>query len=139
MNTVALPVGSPETLFDLALSWKRHLLAENKAPRTVQTYLESLNRLDDFLTRHKRPTAVGSVRREDLEAFLVDLQENAKASTALVRYGAIQQFFKWALSDDLIVRSPMEKMRRPKVPEEPVEIVREEQLAKLLRACAGSS
>ncbi|HEX9362250.1 MAG TPA: tyrosine-type recombinase/integrase [Candidatus Dormibacteraeota bacterium] len=139
MNTVTLPVGSPETLSDLAPSWKRHLLAENKAPRTVQTYIESLNRLDDFLTAHKRPTAVGSVRREDLEAFLVNLQENAKASTALVRYGAIQQFFKWALSDDLIVRSPMEKMRRPKVPEEPVEIVREEQLTKLLRACAGSN
>lgn len=137
--TIPLPTGSQETLSDLARSFKRHLEAENKAPRTVQTYLESLTRLEDFLTGSDIPTEVGQIRREDLEAFFSDLMKHAKASTALVRFGALQQFFKWALSDDLIIRSPMEKMKRPKVPDEPVEIVREEQLAKLLRVCSGSS
>ncbi|HEY8803014.1 MAG TPA: phage integrase N-terminal SAM-like domain-containing protein, partial [Candidatus Dormibacteraeota bacterium] len=94
---------------DLAPSFGRHLAAENKAPRTIQVYLESLNALERFLTAEQLPTEVGSLRREHLDAFLADLLTHAKATTASVRYRALQQFFKWAASDDLIVRSPMEK------------------------------
>jgi site-specific recombinase XerD len=133
-----LPTGSQETLADLAPSFRRHLQAENKAPRTVQGYQESLNALEQFLIAKALPTEVGSLRREHLEAFVADLLTHAKATTASNRYRALQQFFKWAASDDLIVRSPMEKMRPPKVPEYLPQVLREQELQRLMRACEGS-
>jgi site-specific recombinase XerD len=139
MSTVhPLPTGSRESLADLAPSFKRHLAAENKAPRTIQGYLESLNALERFLIDQDMPTEVGSLRREHLEAFVADLLTHAKATTASVRYRALQQFFKWAASDDLIVSSPMLKMRPPKVIVDPPEVLREADLQRLLRACEGS-
>jgi site-specific recombinase XerD len=138
MNTIPLPTGSSDTLDQLSRSFRRHLEAENKAPRTAQTYLESLAALTDYLAANGLPVEVGSIRREDLEGFLADLMTHAKPSTARVRFGGLLQFFKWALSDDLIVRSPMEKMRPPKVPDSPPAVLRDAELQKLLRVCEGS-
>lgn len=133
-----LPTGSRETIADLTPSFARHLAAENKAPRTIQVYLESLNALERYLIAEDLPTEVGSLRREHLEAFIADLLTRAKASTASVRYRALQQFFKWAASDDLIVNSPMLKMNPPKVIVDSPEVLRPVELQKLLRVCEGS-
>ncbi len=133
-----LPTGSPETLSQLTKSFELHLQAENKAPRTVKTYLESLAGLDRYLQGADMPTAIGSIRREHLDAFMADLNSRAKPTTASVRYRALQQFFRWAASDDLVVASPMAKMNPPKVPEVPVPVLREDELTKLVRTCDGS-
>jgi site-specific recombinase XerD len=122
----------------LAGEFKRHLEAENKRPRTVQGYIESLNAFRSFLDAEQMPQEVGSLRREHVEAFLADLLTRAKPSTALVRFSALQQFFKWALSEDLVVRSPMEKMQRPKVAVQPADILRDDDLRRVLRACEGT-
>ena len=45
-----------DTFRSYILSWRRHLLAENKAPRTVQTYIESVNRFAAFLAEQGMPT-----------------------------------------------------------------------------------
>ena len=47
---------APPAFRVLVQSFRRHLLAENKAPRTVQTYLESLNRFGAFLAGQGMPT-----------------------------------------------------------------------------------
>src|SRR2546428_13301467 len=123
-----LPTGSQESIADLERSFARHLAAENKAPRTIQGYLESLNALERFLIAEELPTEVGLLRREHLEAFIADLLTHAKATTASVRYRALQQFFKWAASDDLIVASPMAKMNPPKAAVAPPEVLRDQDL-----------
>jgi site-specific recombinase XerD len=133
-----LPTGSRETIADLSPSFARHLAAENKAPRTIQVYLESLNALERFAIAKDLPTEVGTLRREHLEAFVADLLTHAKATTASVRYRALQQFFKWAASDDLIVSSPMAKMNPPKVIVDPPDVLRDQELQRVLHTCEGS-
>lgn len=56
------------------------------------------------------PTTVAAVRREHIEAWVGDLLENWKDSTALNRYKSAQQFFRWAVDDGEIERSPMERI-----------------------------
>src|SRR6266545_662747 len=56
---------------DLPASFERHLRAENKAARTVQTYLEAVLQLDAFLTA--RGVDLAGARREDIEAYLAGL------------------------------------------------------------------
>lgn len=135
-SPATLPPGLP--LRDLVVSFRRTLLAENKAPRTASTYLDALERFTSFLETQAMPTAIGHVRREHVEAFMVHLLERYKPATASNRYRALQQFFRWAVEEGELKTSPMEHMRSPIIPESSPPILSEAQLSQLLRTCAGS-
>jgi site-specific recombinase XerD len=62
-----------------------------------------------------------------------------RPATAAVRYRSLQQFFKWAIEEDEISDSPMARMSPPRVPEEPVPIVHDDDLRLLLKSCEGTS
>ncbi len=97
-STVVPALARPSSggAFDaLASSWRRHLMAENKAPRTLDTYLDSLRLLGVYLAVQGMPTDPGDVAREHVEAFVADLLERNKPATASIRFRALQQFFKW--------------------------------------------
>jgi site-specific recombinase XerD len=124
-------------LTDLAASWRRSLLAQNKAPKTVETYMAALDLLDNYLSKEKLPQVVRQLRRSDIEGFIVDQLGHNKASTASVRYRALQQFFRWCVEEDELESSPMAGMRPPLVPEAPPPVVSEEDLKRLIKACEG--
>ena len=109
----------------LVTSWVRSLRAANLGERTVQSYEEGVLQLHAFLAERGMPTAVGAIRREHVEAWVELLLQKRKPSTVLNRYKSAQQFFKWAVDDGELERSPMERMRPPKVPELPVPILPE--------------
>lgn len=113
--------------------WERTLQAERKSPRTVQSYLESVGQLADHLAGADLLEVDAAALRE----FMVWLAENRSPSTCSVRYRAMQQFYKWAVGEELIIASPMARMRPPSVPEKPVPVVPVDDLRKLLRACDG--
>ena len=48
-------------------------------------------------------------------------------------------FFNWAVSEGEIGSSPMERMKPPLVPEQPVAVLTEPQIDALLRACQGTA
>ncbi len=120
-------------------SFTRHVRAENKAPSTIVTYSKAVTQLDGFLERDRRPRAVADLRREDIEAFLLGLQDAARQpATVAQRFRSLQQFFKWLAEEGEIERNPMATMHPPHVPETPPPVLREEDLRKILDACAGT-
>ena len=52
---------------DLVRSFELHLRAENKAGRTIETYLDALRLAAQFLTA--RGVELEEARREDIEAY----------------------------------------------------------------------
>jgi len=68
---------------------------------------------------------------------MAHLLERWRPSTASNRYKSLQQLFRWLVDEDEIAASPMDKMRPPKVPDEPVPVLTDERLEALLKACAG--
>ena len=123
---------------DLALltdSYRRHLAAANLSERTVTHYLDAMSQLTAFLERTGMPLTVASITREHLEAFVTDQLARRKASTANARYKGLKIFFKWLLEEGEITADPMARMRPPRVPEEPVDILRLEQLRALMATC----
>ena len=110
-------VGDLRTLLP---SWLRHLRAENKSPRTVQSYEEAALQFASFLTEVGMPTQVTSLRRDHVEAFEERLLQRFKPSTAANRHRSLQQLFRWLEEEGEITINPMAKMRPPKVPEQPV-------------------
>ncbi|HXF72508.1 MAG TPA: tyrosine-type recombinase/integrase [Actinomycetota bacterium] len=125
------------TILDLAASWRRHLRAENKAPRTIEGYLEAVRLLARFLAERGMPQEVVAITAEHVEAFLADQVERLRPASARVRYASLKQFFGWCLAEGEISRDPMERLRPPKVPERPVPVLAEDQLRALLAACSG--
>jgi site-specific recombinase XerD len=125
------------TLRTLSKSFQRHLLATNRSARTVQTYLCALDALTLYLEAEELPTEVRSIRRAHLESFVADRLFKVKAATVSVQFRALQQFWRWAVTEEEATSSPMTKMRPPIVPEEPPAILAPDQIRRLLRACDG--
>ncbi len=128
---------APTAFRTLALSFRRHLLAENKAPATIGAYMGSLRCLGEFLAEQSMPLDPAAVSREHIEEFIADQLKRYKPATAANRYRALQTFFPWMVEEGEITTSPMAKMRPPTIPETPPAVLSESDLGRLLKACEG--
>ena len=116
-------------------SFRRHLRAENLSARTQETYTEAVRQFAAFLAIQGMPAEVAHIRREHIEAFVTHLLDTRKPATANNRYRGLQAFFKWLVDEGEIKDSPMARMKPPKVPEAPPDVLREDQLKALLATC----
>jgi site-specific recombinase XerD len=119
--------------------WRTHLRARNVAPSTIASYLRVGDALLAFLADKGMPTAVGKLTRDHLEAFLADLTDRCAPATVAKHYRSLQQLFRWLVDDGELTRSPMERMRPPMVPEQPVDILTDDELRRLLEVCKGNT
>jgi site-specific recombinase XerD len=86
------------------------------------------------------PTAADGVTREHIEAYLVELLDLGRApATVSNRFRALQQFWKFLVDEGDITASPMARMTRPRVPEQPIAVLSEDHLRALLSTCSGRS
>jgi site-specific recombinase XerD len=137
-EAVKRTVASVADIATLAPSFERHLRAGNRSPRTIRTYAEAISQLDAFLLRAGMPRAVSSIKREHIESFVEDHLARYKASTALVRFKSLQQFFRWLEEEGEVTVSPMARMNPPKVQTTPPDVLKPEDVKALLKACAGN-
>src|SRR5215203_4318648 len=62
-----------------------------------------------------------------------------KPATVAKHYRSLQQLFRFLIDDGEITASPMERMKPPAVPEQPVPVLTDEDLGRLLSVCKGAS
>lgn len=122
----------------LGQSFQLALRAENKSPRTIETYLEAVGLLDAWLRENGHSTKAGDIRREHVNAFIGDLlAKGNKPGTASNRFRSLKTFFRWAAEEEEIEHSPMAIMKPPRVPDTPVPVLSDDAIHKLLKACEG--
>ena len=126
----ALPA-SWQSWFD---SFSLALEAEGARPRTLQLYGETLAQLAYWL--NPAPDVL-QVRREQVEAYLVELRSKYKDSTTLVRYRALKRFFGWLESEGELKENPLARIKPPKVELNSPPVLQPDDLRRLLAACAG--
>jgi site-specific recombinase XerD len=126
------PIQAPDTIDVNLAAFLRSLRAEHKCEKTIETYRESVVKLAAFLAAQRLPDEVRDLRREHIEAWLIELLGRWKPATVNNRYRGLQAFFRWRIDEDIIEHSPMAKMKPPKVPEQPVPVLRLEAVAKLI-------
>jgi integrase len=124
-------------LLALNRSFRRTLEAENKSPRTVEAYTDAVRLLATYLQAHDSPILAGELRLEHIQEFIADQLARWKPATAHTRYRGLHAFFKWAVAEGDLAASPMDGMRPPQTARATVEVVRAEQLSRLLRTCEG--
>jgi site-specific recombinase XerD len=118
--------------------FQRHLRAENASSRTIETYSEAVRRLVEFLADKNMPMDPAGLTREHIQEFIRDQLVKHKPTTAANRYRSLQQYFRWLVEEGEIRESPMARMRPPRVPESPIPVLSETDIAKLLKACSGT-
>ena len=68
------------------------LKARNRSPKTIRSYMETVELFTDFLLRSGMPSEVDKINREHIEAFVADQLERWRPMTAHVRYGNLASF-----------------------------------------------
>jgi site-specific recombinase XerD len=136
MRAVATSEYAPDALASLRDSFALHLDA-TRSEKTARIDLAALDALMAHLEAKGMPTSARVVRREHVESYFAERRDKVKPTTLSVEFRALQQFWKWALEEEEIDRSPMERMKPPKVPDAPVPVVSVEDFRKLLRVTEG--
>lgn len=126
-------------LATLVPSWRRALLARNRAEKTINTYMEAAEQLIAFLRERGMPTEAAKITREHVEAFIAHLVQTRAPATAANRYRGVGSLFKWLTEEGEIRRNPMERMSPPAVPERPVPVLPDAEVKRLLKTCSGAS
>lgn len=127
----------PGSIGRLKSSWELSLKADNKSPRTVQSYLEGLGFFEDFLVERNYPTQVNQISRQHVEEWIIDLLAHKSPATAKTRFNSLKPFFTWAVDEDEISRSPMANLRPPKAQPRPTRHLTTDELVAILAATDG--
>ena len=134
-----VPSISPDV--NLLQHFTTHLRALNRSDKTSETYLDSTKQFLLFVADRGMPPEPTNWKREHIEAFLVYLldERKLKSSTVNNRYRGLQAFFKWLEEEGDVPESPMTRMKPPKIDETPPDILRVEDLQKLLAFEKGNA
>jgi site-specific recombinase XerD len=139
-STTDAPNLTAGDLRTLRRSFVISLNSEGKSPRTRQSYLEALDQLTTFLEDQGMPTSASSITREHVESFLASLHDAGRSpATVANRYRSLQQFWRWAREEGEVVESPMRNMRQPQVPDQPVDVLTDDEVRALLATCKTRS
>jgi site-specific recombinase XerD len=130
-------VSTASDIEPMLVSWRRHLRAKHRSPRTIQSYEEAVGQFAAFLAERGMPQQVASIAREHVETWIEDLLAHRAPATAAVRFRSLQQFFRWLSEEGEIERSPMARMTPPSVAQDPPAVLTDDQLRALLKACEG--
>jgi integrase len=140
-----ITAGLSKTWSGFLRGWDRSLRSGNYRETTRYNYLLAAAQLGRYLGEYspdpeaddaaEDPTAVS---RAHVEAFQAWMIETRSAPTALNKHKALQQFFKWLILDEgEIGRSPMERVRQPKMPQKLVPVIPDEETTRVLGTCKG--
>lgn len=143
--------GSLDLPLDQAIeSYARGLAAENRSSQTIErVYVPRLRAFTKWLSTMGMPSTIEGLRREHIESYILYLQEEAPGrkhgespgqmpATVSIAFRTLRGFFSWAIREDVLARSPMERMRAPSVPEELTQVLTAEDWSKLMKSCSGT-
>lgn len=127
-----MPTPDLASLFD---SWLLHLRAERKSPQTLKTYGDGVRLFFAWCVRNDIEPALD---RRVLQRWIAELLDNgSEAATARSRQLSVRRFSAWCYAEDEIDRDDLLGLKPPKLDDKIVESLTDDQLALMIKACAG--
>lgn len=130
-------------LADLHSSFARHLRAEGASPRTITIYGQAVAYFCRWLEAQGRAPVLEEVNRAAIRewlAYLADEGNNGRPlepSTVKTRYRGLYRFCGWLVDEDELPAHPMKTLSPPQPSAKPVPVLTDDELTRLLKACAG--
>ena len=116
----------------LAASWALSLRADRKSPQTLKAYGDGVRYFLDWCERHEATPLSRASLRGWVSALL---DGGAAAATARARQLAVRRFSAWLAEEGEIGTDPFLGVKAPKLDQQVVEPLTDEQLRALLKAC----
>jgi site-specific recombinase XerD len=113
-------------------SWKLALDAANKSPKTITSYLDSVKRLEAYLTDEELALDPASIR-----AFLAAERDRTSPASAAKHHRNLRVYFNWLIAEGEMKDDPMATVEKVKVPVEAKPFFTNAELAALLKATKG--
>lgn len=121
---------------DLAASFRRSLRAAGKADRTQVLYGQSIRFFCEWLEAKARPATLDELTRPALSAWLADLADRVDIETVRTRLRGMRRFCRWLAAEGEVDKPATEGLEMPAPSEKPVRVLTDEELGRLLKACA---
>lgn len=116
----------------LARSWQLALRAQRKSPQTLTTYGEGVRQYLSWCTAHDAAV----LSRSSINLFTAGLLDaGAAASTARSRQLGVRRFSAWLAEEGEIEADPFLGIKSPKLDEQVIEPLSDDELRALLKAC----
>lgn len=126
----------PPDLELLLSSWLLHLRAERKSPATVKQYGDGVRR---FLAWADETSADPVLDRTTVNMFTTDLLDaGAEPATARSRHLALRRFSAWLLEEGELEHDELVSSKPPKLDVKVTPSLTEDELKRLIKACAGT-
>lgn len=126
-----------EPLPELSASFQRHLRAEGRAKRTCALHEQAIRFFADWLAANGLPADSDHVTRANIRGFLADLADRVQPGTVRIRWAGLRRFTRWLVAEGVLDDYVMTGLGEPEVPEKPVPVLTDEELAALIKACQG--
>lgn len=112
----------------LLRDWERARKAGGFKPRDVNR--QALERLE----RHAGGVPLDTLGRDDIRAWLADGMDDVSPRTRHTYFGTARAFYNFCVEDEIMDRSPMDRLKNPRYAEDPVPIPADDDVRRLLRA-----
>ncbi len=121
-----------------------YLQVERNASReTIRNYRSDLHQLARFVQRTKKdaaPSRVEEVTRDDIRAYLHNLdQQGEKASSLARKLACLRSFFRFLVREEVLRTDPTEILRSPKRPKPLPRVLTKDDAAALMEFPTGPS
>ena len=118
-------------------SWEINLLAENKSPTTITSYLRGVRLYLEWCERGGHPAELTRAQVQTYSAELV--AAGKEANTVRLRQASLRQFGRWLIAEGELPDDPLLGLKPPKIPTKFVHGLSDDQLRALIKACKGPS
>jgi integrase/recombinase XerC len=132
-------ITTPGDLGDEITAFLRAMRRENVSPNTILTYGTACRLFAEWMVEQGRRTDVDKITARDVEGWELALRERGMSSaTVHNRHRGLQRFFSWLVEQrDDDWRSPMAKMRPPRMERYMPRVLTLDELRAILATCAG--
>lgn len=127
------------SLMDLGKSFARALKAEGRSPATLRLYGQSVRFFAEWLESQGRSATLDELTRDGIREWLGALTDRVESATVRTRYRGLYRFCAWLADESEIATNPMKGMTPPTSRDKPVPVLTDDELTRLLKACAGKT
>ncbi len=116
--------------------FQNHLrLERSMSPHTIDAYVRDIQKLADYLHLSESEQGPANLSLQDLEAFIVWLNElGLEASSQARIISGIKAFYKYLLLENLLDNSPAELLEGPKMRRRMPDVLTFEEIQRMLQA-----